>query len=145
VTSLEISLVRKRIQTSIAAARERAKHRRQKADDAERAYATFLDQLAAPLARQVVNALRAEGYLFTLSTPGRGLRLSLDQGRDDFIEFELRTDVDRPHIIGRIRRTRGSRTLDEERPVKAGASPQDVSEQDLLEFLADALEPWLER
>jgi hypothetical protein len=145
VTSLEISLVRKRIQTSIATARDRAKHRRQKADDAERAYAAFLDQLAAPLARQVVNALRAEGYLFTLSTPGRGLRLSLDQGRDDFIEFELRTDVDRPHIIGRIRRTRGSRTLDEERPVKAGASPQEVSEQDLLEFLANALEPWLER
>lgn len=142
---MEISLVRKRIQTSIASARDRAKHRRQKADDAERAYATFLDQLAAPLARQVVNALRAENYAFTLSTPGRGLRVSLDQGRDDFIEFELRTDVDQPHIIGRIRRTRGSRTLDEERPVKAGAAPQDVNEQDLLEFLANALEPWLER
>jgi hypothetical protein len=142
---LEISLVRKRIQTSIASARDRAKHRRQKADDAERAYATFLDQLAAPLARQVVNALRAENYAFTVSTPGRGLRLSLDQGRDDFIEFELRTDVDQPYIIGRIRRTRGSRTLDEERPVKAGAAPQDVNEQDLLEFLANALEPWLER
>jgi hypothetical protein len=142
---LEISLVRKRIQTSIASARDRAKHRRQKADDAERAYATFLDQLAAPLARQVVNALRAENYAFTVSTPGRGLRLSLDQGRDDFIELELRTDVDQPYIIGRIRRTRGSRTLDEERPVKAGAAPQDVNEQDLLEFLANALEPWLER
>jgi hypothetical protein len=142
---LEISLVRKRIQTSIASARDRAKHRRQKADDAERAYATFLDQLAAPLARQVVNALRAENYAFTLSTPGRGLRLSLDQGRDDFIEFELRTDVDQPHVIGRIRRTRGSRTLDEERPVKAGAAPQDLTEHDVLEFLAHALEPWLER
>ena len=142
---MEISLVRKRIQTSIASARDRAKHRRQKADDAERAYATFLDQLAAPLARQVVNALRAENYAFTVSTPGRGLRLSLDQGRDDFIEFELRTDVDQPHVIGRIRRTRGSRTLDEERPVKAGAAPQDLTEHDVLEFLAHALEPWLER
>jgi hypothetical protein len=142
---LEISQVRKRIQASITAARDRAKHRRQKSDDAEQAYATFLEHLAGPLARQVVNALRAEGYSFTLSTPGRGLRLSLDQGRDDFIELELRTDVEQPHIVGRIRRTRGSRTIDEERPLKAGAGPQDVSEHDLLEFLAHALEPWLER
>jgi hypothetical protein len=126
-------------------ARDRARQRREDADQAEKAYETFLVQLAAPLARQVVNALRAEGYSFTLSTPGRGLRLSLDQGRDDFIELELRTDVDQPHIVGRIRRTRGSRTLDEEHPLKAGAAPQDVSEHDLLEFLARALEPWLER
>jgi hypothetical protein len=143
--SLEISQVRKRIQASITAARDRAKHRRQKSDEAEQAYATFLEHLAGPLARQVVNALRAEGYSFTLSTPGRGLRLSLDQGRDDFIELELRTDVEQPHIVGRIRRTRGSRTLDEEHPLKAGAAPQDVSEHDLLDFLARALEPWLER
>jgi hypothetical protein len=142
---LEISQVRRRIQASITAARDRAKHRRQKSDEAEQAYATFLEHLAGPLARQVVNALRAEGYSFTLSTPERGLRLSLDQGRDDFIELELRTDVEQPHIVGRIRRTRGSRTLDEERPLKAGAGPQDVSEHDLLEFLARALEPWLER
>jgi hypothetical protein len=142
---VEISQVRKRIQGAMAAARDRAKQRRQKADDADKAYATFLDHLATPLARQIVNALRAEGYSFTLSTPERGLRVSLDQGRDDFIEFDLRTDVDQPHVIGRIRRTRGSRTLDEERPVKAGAAPQDVSEEDLLEFFARALEPWLER
>jgi hypothetical protein len=142
---LEISQVRRRVQASITAARDRAKHRRQKSDEAEQAYATFLEHRAGPLARQVVNALRAEGYSFTLSTPGRGLRLSLDQGRDDFIELELRTDADQPHIVGRIRRTRGSRTLDEERPVKAGAAPQEVSEEDLLEFLARALEPWLER
>jgi len=126
-------------------ARDRAKQRRQKADEAEIAYAAFLENLAGPLARQIVNALRAEGYTFTVSTPGRGLRVSLDQGRDDFIELALNTTADQPHIVGRIRRTRGSRTLDEERPVKPGVAPQDVSEDDLLEFLALALEPWLER
>jgi hypothetical protein len=126
-------------------ARDRARQRRQKTDEAEQAYTTFLESLAVPLARQVVNALRAEGYSFTVSTPGRSVRISLDQGRDDFIEIELRTDTDQPHVVGRIRRTRGSRTLDEERPVKPGAGPQDVTEDDLLEFLARALEPWLER
>ena len=129
----------------MATARERARQRREKSDEAERAYETFLDSLAAPLARQVVNAMRAEGVVFTLSTPGRGLRLSLETGRDDFVELALVTDVDQPYVAGRIRRTRGSRTLDEERPVKPGAGPQDVTEDDLLEFLLGALEPWLAR
>ena len=142
---MEISLVRRRIQAAMAASRDRAKQRRQKSDEAEQAYETFLETVAGPLARQVVNTLRAEGYSFTVSTPGRGLRLSLDQGRDDFIELALSTDADQPYIVGRIRRTRGSRTLDEERPVKAGAAPQDVGEAELLEFFARALEPWLER
>ncbi len=129
----------------MTAARDRARQRREKVDQAAKAYETFLEHLATPLARQVVNALRAEGFSFTLSTPGRGLRVSLDQGRDDFIELELRTDADQPHVVGRIRRTRGSRTLDEERPLLPGAAPQDLTEQDVLEFLAQALEPWLER
>ncbi len=145
VTTVEISQVRKRIQAAITTARDRAKQRRQKSDEAEQAYVAFLEYLAGPLARQIVNALRAEGYSFTVSTPGRGLRLSSDQGRDDFIELALNTDTDQPYIVGRIRRTRGSRTLDDERAVKPGAAPQDVSESDLLEFFARALEPWLER
>lgn len=126
-------------------ARDRAKQRRQKADEAEQAYASFLDHRAAPLARQIVNALRAEGYAFTVSTPGRGLRVSLDQGRDDYIELELNTETDQPYVVGRIRRTRGSRTIDEERPVKPGTGPDNVSEDDLLEFFVRELEPWLER
>ena len=142
---MEISQVRKRIQAAMTTARDRAKLRRQKADEAGQAYEKFLDQLAAPLARQVVNALRAEGYAFTVSTPNRGLRVSLDAGRDDYIELALDSETDPPHVAGRIRRTRGSRTIDEERPVKPGAGPDGVSEDDLLEFLVGALEPWLER
>ena len=142
---MEISLVRKRIQAAMTTARDRAKQRRQKADAAEQAYEKFLGQLAAPLARQVVNALRAEGYGFTVSTPNRGLRVSLDAGRDDYIELALNSETDPPYVVGRVRRTRGSRTIDEERPIKPGAGPDDMSEEEVLEFLAGALEPWLER
>lgn len=126
-------------------ARDRAQRRRQLAADAATAYDSFLSHVATPLVKQIANALQAEGYAFTLSTPGRGLRLALDRGRDDFIELALETDADEPTVIGRIRRTRGSRTIEEERPVKPGASPDQVSEQDLLDFFATALEPWLER
>jgi len=133
------------MQAVIAAARERAQRRRQLAADADSAYDRFLAEIATPLARQVANTLQVESYAFTLSTPGRGLRLALDRGRDDFIELTLETDGDEPAVIGRIRRTRGSRTIEEERPVKPGASPDQVSDQDLLEFFERALEPWLER
>ena len=112
---------------------------------AETAYDSFLTHVATPLARQIASALKAEGYAFTVSTPGRGLRLALDRGRDDFVELALETDADEPTVIGRIRRTRGSRTIEEERPVKPGASPDQVSEHDVLDFFDSALEPWLER
>jgi len=142
---VEVSQVRKRLQTAITAARERAQQRRQRASEADTAYDRFLAQVATPLARQIANALQAEGYAFTLSTPGRGLRLALDRGRDDFIELALETDGDEPTVIGRVRRTRGSRTIEEERPIKRGASPDQLSEQEVLDFFAGALEPWLER
>ena len=133
------------MQAAITAARERAQRRRQQTADAESAYDRLLTQVATPLARQIANALQAEGYAFTVSSPGRGLRLALDRGRDDFIELLLETDGDEPVVIGRIRRTRGSRTIEEERPIKRGALPDQVNEQDLLDFFATALEPWLER
>jgi len=126
-------------------ARDRAQRRRQLGADAETAYDSFLSNVATPLVRQIANALQAEGYAFTLSTPGRGLRLALDRGRDDFIELALETDADEPTVIGRIRRTRGSRTIEEERPVKRAASPDQLSEEDLLDFFESALQPWLER
>lgn len=142
---MEISDVRRRVQAAMTLARERARVRRERSDTAEKAYGDFLDSVAAPLARQLVSVLKAEGYTFSVSTPGRGLKVSLDRSRDDFIEIVLRTDVEEPQVVGHIRRTRGSQTIDEERPVKPGSSPQDLTEDDLLDFLTGALEPWLER
>ena len=126
-------------------ARERAKQKRDQAATAEGAYDSFLANVAVPLARQVAGSLKAEGYAFTVSTPGRGLRLALDRGQDDFVELALDGEAEPPTVTGRIRRTRGSRTLEEERPIKPGASPDQLSEDEVLEFLVSALEPWLER
>ena len=93
----------------------------------------------------LANALKSEGRLFTVFTPTGGLRLASDHGRDDYIEFALDTSGDEPKAIGRISRARGSRTLEDERPIKAGATPEALTEEDVLTFLIDALEPWLER
>lgn len=142
---MEVSLVRNRLVRAMETARERAQQRRQRTTEAEGSYATFVQDVATPVAKQLTNALKVEGYAFTLFTPGDGLRLASDRGRDDYIEFALDTASDTPQVVGRIRHTRGSRTIDEERPVKPGAAPDAVSEEDVLVFLLDALGPWLEK
>ena len=142
---MEVAQVRKRLQGAVAAARQQAQQRRQRTAEAEKAYATFLEHVATPVTRQLATALKAEGHAFTVFTPGDGLRLASDRGRDDFIEFALDTTGPTPQVIGRISRSRGSRTIDEEKPVKPGASPEAITEDDVLEFLVTALEPWLER
>ena len=141
---MEVSLVRNRLRIAITAAREAAKVRREHRANAERTYDVFLQTVAVPLAQQVVNVLRTEGHAFTLSTPSGGLRIAEDRGRDDYIELALDT-ADPPQVIGRTRSTRGSRTLTDERPVKPGAAPDAISEEDVLAFLLGALEPWLAR
>ena len=142
---MEVSEVRRQLRHAIDRAKARAQQRRQQVADAERAYAAFLEDVATPTTRMVASALKAEGYPFTVSTPSGGLRLASDRGRDDYVEFELDGGGANPTVIGRVRRTRGSRTLEEERPVKAGAAPQELTHEDVLAFLVGALEPWLDR
>ena len=141
--TVEVSQVRNRLRRAIDGAREHAQDRRQHVAEAERAYKVFIDEVATPLVRQVANALKVEGYAFTVFTPGNGLRLASDRGRDDYIEFALDDTGERSEVVARISRTRGSRTIDEERPVKTGAAPDAITEEELLEFLLTALEPWL--
>jgi len=140
---METGLVRKRVLHAIAASKGRAETRRQRSSEAEREYTAFLETVAAPIARQVAAALKAEGYSFTVFTPGDGVRLALDRGRDDFIEFSLDSSGDRPQVIGRVSQTRGSRRLEEERPIKADASPSEITDEDVLEFVVQAIEAWL--
>jgi hypothetical protein len=142
---VEVSEVRRQLKHAIDRAKARAQRKRNDAADAERAYATFLEEIATPTIRMLATALKAEGYPFTVSTPSGGLRLASDRGRDDYIELTLDGSGDKPTVVGRVRRTRGSRTLEDERPIKAGAAPQDLTEEDVLSFLVGALEPWLER
>jgi hypothetical protein len=142
---VEVSEVRRQLRHAIDRAKARAQQRRQVAAEADRAYATFLEEIATPTVRMLANALKAEGYPFTVSTPTGGLRLASDRGRDDYIELALDVRGDTPTVVGRVRYTRGSRTLEEERPIKPGSPPQDVTETDLLSFLVGALDPWLDR
>jgi hypothetical protein len=142
---VEVSHVRRRLTAAIELARRGAQERRERAAATERTYETFLADVAVPVMRMLASALKADGYPFTIATPGGAVRLASDKGRDDYIELALDTAVDPPEVIGRVSYGRGSRTLAEGRPVKPGASPQAITEEDVLDFLLRALEPWLGR
>ena len=142
---MEVSQVNKRVQLAIEQTRARAQARRNAAASAEKTYALFLETVATPVARQVVNALKVAGINFTLGTPGGGVRLAAERGRDDFIELAFDASGGEPQAVGRVSVTRGSRTIDQTTPVKPGTAIEDLTEEDVLDFLVRALEPWLER
>jgi len=142
---MEVSFVRRRLITAIERARRGSQERRQRAADTERSYDAFLQQVAIPVVRMLATTLKAEGYPFTVFTPAGRVRLASDKGRDDYIELMLDAAIDPPQVVGLVSYGRGSRTVSDERPVKADAAPEAITEEDVLEFFVKSLEPWLER
>lgn len=142
---MEVSQVNKRVRSAIEDAKAKAQARRNAAASADKAYAAFVETVATPIARQVANSLKVAGVAFTLGTPGGGVRLAADRGRDDYVEFVLDASGELPQAAGRVSVTRGSRTIVETLPIRPDTAIEDLTEEDVLEFLVRALEPWLER
>ena len=141
---MEISDVRKRVHETMARAKRRAAERRTAVDQASRDFETFLQRTAVPLVRQIANVLQADSYLFTVFTPSGGVRLMSGRSADDFIEIGLDTSGDAPRVMGHVTRSRGRRVVESEEVVGSGA-PGAITEEELLEFLLRALEPFVER
>jgi hypothetical protein len=139
---MEISLVRKRLTETIERAKKQAAERRGRGDQAARDFELFLQKVAVPLFRQIANALKADGYAFTVFTPTGSVRLMSDRAAEDFIELTLDADENPPRVMGQISRARGGRIIDAERPVGA---PAEITEEQLLDFLLKELEAFVER
>ena len=139
---MEISVVRKRLTETIERAKKQAADRRGRGDQASRDFEVFLQKVAVPLFRQVANALKADGYAFTVFTPSGSVRLMSDRSAEDYIELTLDTADDPPRVMGQISRTRGSRVIDAERAI---GTPAALTEDQLLDFLLKELEALVER
>ena len=135
----------RRLRHTIEQARRAATTRRQRATAVEQAGAAVLSDIAAPLFRTVVSALKAEGYSFRVSTPPGAVQLSSETSADDFIELALDTTRDPPALMGRVCRAWGSRVIATERVVKEDPGLDAVSEEDVLDFLLRELTPFVER
>jgi len=139
---MEISVVRKRLTETIERAKKQAADRRGRSGQASRDFEVFLQKVAVPLMRQVANALKADGYAFTVFTPSGSVRLMSDRSAEDYIELTLDTADDPPRVMGQISRTRGSRVIDAERAI---GTPDALTEDQLLDFLLKELEAFVER
>lgn len=141
---MEVSEVRRRVAETIERAKRATVERRTRTDEASREYEVFLHKIAVPLFRQVANVLKVESYQFSVFTPGGSVRLMSEKNSDDYIEVALDTTGDEPLVMGHSRRGRGRRVLESERPVGRGPI-RDLTEDDLLRFLMEELEPLVEK
>jgi hypothetical protein len=139
---MEISVVRRRLTETIERAKKQAADRRSRGDQAARDFEVFLQKIAVPLFRQIANALKADGYAFTVFTPSGSVRLMSDRAAQDYIELTLDAAENPPQIVGQISRARGGRVIDSERPIGA---PDALTEEQLLDFLLKELEAFVER
>lgn len=139
---MEISVVRKRLNETIERAKRQAAERHSRSDQASRDFELFLQKIAVPLFRQVANALKAEGYAFTVFTPSGSVRLMSDRSASDYVELTLDTSANPPQVVGQVMRERGRRVLDSERTIGA---PETLTEDQLLDFLLKELEAFVGR
>jgi hypothetical protein len=142
---IEISDMRKRLRAAIERSRKAAEARRRDVDEASAAYDRFLARLAEPLVQMLANALRAEGFAFTVFTPKSGLRMSAARSGEDFIEFALDTSGPHPTVLLRVNRGRGRRVLQHERPIRGEERIDQLSEEDVLKALMEEIGPFVER
>jgi hypothetical protein len=142
---VEVSDVRKRVKETMERAKRQTAERRTRNDEAAREYERFLEGIAVPLFRQIGNVLRAEGYTFTVSTPGGGVRLASDRSGGDYLELRLDTEGHTPQVLIHSSRGRGRRVIDSETPIGAGASIANLVEEDVLVSVLTELEPFVER
>ncbi len=141
---METSEVRKRVLQVIDRAKRSAADRRARSDEAARSYERFLNQIAIPLFRQIAGALKASTYNFTVFTPGGSVRLMSDNASENYIELSLDTSGPEPVVVGHTSRVRGGRGVESERPI-ADKPVDALTEDDVLEFLMEALAPFVER
>jgi hypothetical protein len=142
---IEISEMRKRLRAAIDQSRRAAVARRAEVDEAAAAYDTFLSNMAGPLVQMLANALRAEGYPFTVFTPRGGLRLASGRSGEDFIEFALDTTARHSIALLRVNRGRGRRVMQHERPIRGEERIDQLTEEDVIKALLEEIGPFVER
>lgn len=142
---MEVSEVRRRLRAAIEQARRQAAIRRERIDAASRDYERFLADRAVPVFHTLAAALTAEGHRFTVFTPAGSVRLSAARSSDEFIELALDTAGDEPMLVIRASRGRGRRQVTTERIVRHGSELAGLTDEDVLQFVLDEIEPFVER
>ena len=145
MNDVDVAEVRRRLRGAIEAARKHGQERRARSDQAVKEYEEFLRDRATPVFQVFAQALAAEGYRFHVFTPADAVRLASEFATEDFIELALDPSVDPPGVAGRTSRGRGRRQVTSERPLREGAFIAQLTQDDVLAFLAEEIVPFVER
>ncbi|MDA1091700.1 MAG: hypothetical protein O3A25_00305 [Acidobacteria bacterium] len=135
----EMSDVSRRVRAGIEQARRDAADRRVRLErDGARARA-FLESTATPVLRQFASVLKAEGFLFRLSTPAGAVRLVSESRHEDFIDLAVDATQDPVTIVTTVSHIRGKRVDTAEQPLRPGVEIDRLTDEDVLEFLIGTL------
>ena len=129
---MEVSDVRRRLRTAIEEARRNAEERRQRRDDAARAWERALETVITPAFHQLASALTAA-------------RLVPERGGEEFVEIALETEGDEPLVMIRSTRGRGRRTIARERSLGGRGAIDALADTEIASAVIDELVPFLER
>jgi hypothetical protein len=142
---MEVVQIRRRVQTKLAEIKRAAGERREKVAAAERAFGPFLADVATPTVNAIAQSLSAEGYAYRVTTPGGAVRMTSDRSNRTYLELRLDTAGREPQLVAQIGRERGSRVLEDERPVCERMAVEAVTDEHLLAALIDLLPELIER
>jgi hypothetical protein len=142
---MDVADLRKRISREIERAKLDAAERRHSVDAAHAAFDSLLSRTIVPLVQQTAGILKAERLDFQVFTPAGSVRMVSEGSNQNFVEFELDPSAKPPRVVGRISQLRGRQgVVIEERPV-GGEVIEEISEEDVLEFLMPALRRFIAR
>lgn len=142
---LETAEVRRQLTHRLAELKKAHAQRRTAVDAARAAYDTVLEREIAPTLRQFAQALKAEGFAFSVQTPAGTARLVSDRSSDNAIDIALELGGAQPAVVVRSAFIRGRRQLEDERTLAQGDAIAALDGERVLAVLLDVIEPFVER
>jgi hypothetical protein len=142
---METADVRKRVKDALERVKRQHAERRVRNAQASAAFEVFLQRSAVPVFQQVAGALKAEGYLYVVNTPAGSVQLVSEKSGSDFVDLRLDTGEGRAQVVLRVERARGREHVSEERPLKPGILVENLTEQDVLDAVVEAIETLIDR
>ncbi len=104
-----------------------------------------MEREIAPTVRQFAQALKAEGFPFSVQTPASMVRMVSDRSNENVIDIVLELGLAQPAVVARSSFTRGRRQVEDERVLAEGGGIATLDAQRVLAVLLDVIEPFVER
>ena len=142
---LETAEVRRQLTHRLAELKKAQAQRRSATDAARAAFDRVLEREIAPTLRQFAQALKAEGFSFSVQTPAGTARLVSDRSSDNVVDIGLELAGRQPAVVVRTAFTRGRRQIEDERTLAEGEAIGALDGERVLAVLLDVIEPFVER